>query len=95
MKINRLLPCSFETCLQSLQKTGRLLFAEEVCAAGCVGERLLTAAELRGLSLKAAQLVNLGDGIVTHGSRKELLKLCALDAASLAAAAEKLTEAGA
>ncbi len=95
VKINRLLPCSFEKCLQSLRKTGRLLFAEEVCAAGCVGERLLTAAELRGLSLKAAKLVNLGEGIVTHGNQKELLRLCALDADSLAAAAEKLTEAGA
>ena len=76
--------------MNSLRKTGRLLVAEDVCAAGCVGERLLAEAGLQGVKLSQAKLINLGDGLVTHGSVPELMKLCGLDAASLAASAQEL-----
>ena len=93
VKLGRVLPCSFEKSLASVAKTGRVLVAEEVCAEGSVGERLLAAAAERGLAPKA-ELMNLGDGVVTHGSVAELKKRCGLDAESLAAAALRLITGG-
>jgi len=90
IKLGCVLPNSFALCMNSLRKTGRLLVAEDVCAAGCVGERLLAEAGLQGVKLSQAKLINLGDGLVTHGSVPELMKLCGLDAASLAASAQEL-----
>lgn len=90
IKLGCVLPNSFALCMNSLRKTGRLLVAEDVCAAGCVGERLLAEAGLQGVKLSQAKLINLGDGLVTHGSVPELMKLCGLDAASLSAAAQEL-----
>ena len=90
VKLGCVTPNTFGLCMRSLNKTGRLLVAEDVCAAGCVGERLLAEAGLQGVKLRQAKLINLGDGLVTHGSVPELMKLCGLDAASLAAAAQEL-----
>ena len=90
IKLGCVLPNSFALCMNSLRKTGRLLVAEDVCAAGCVGERLLAEAGLQGVKLRQAKLINLGDGLVTHGSVPELMKLCGLDAASLAVSAQEL-----
>ena len=90
IKLGCVLPNSFALCMNSLRKTGRLLVAEDVCAAGCVGERLLAEAGLQGVKLRQAKLINLGDGLVTHGSVPELMKLCGLDAAGLAAAVQEL-----
>ena len=80
IKLSRITPNQFSLCMQSLVKTGRLLIAEDVCASGCVGERLLAQAELHGIQLKNARLLHLGNGIVTHGSVPELMKLCGIDA---------------
>ena len=80
IKLNRITPNSLRLCLDSLRRTGRLLFAEEVCAAGCVGQRLLAAAEAQGIALRSSALLNLGNGIVVHGKVSELQKLYHLDA---------------
>ena len=77
--------------MRSLRKTGRLLVAEDVCAAGCVGERLLAEAGLQGVKLRQAKLINLGDGLVTHGSVPELMKLCESGIAAAAIAAPGCT----
>ena len=45
---------------------------------------------MQGVKLRQAKLINLCDGLVTHGSVPELMKLCGMDAASLAAAAQEL-----
>lgn len=90
VKLGCVTPNTFGLCMRSLNKTGRLLVAEDVCAAGCVGERLLAEAGLQGVKLRQAKLINLCDGLVTHGSVPELMKLCGMDAASLAAAAQEL-----
>ena len=90
VKLGCVTPNSFDLSMKSLQKTGRLLIAEDVCAAGCVGDRVLAEAGLRGVKLRKAKLINLGDGLVTHGSVPELMKLCGLDADSLATAACEL-----
>ena len=94
VKLNRIASDLFPHALASLQKTRRMLMAEEVCAAGCVGELLLQQAAEQGITLKAAKLLNLGEGIVAHGTRTELLRDHGLDAASIADAAERLCAEG-
>ncbi len=84
VKINVLSPLDAEPVLESVRKTGALLVAEEACAAGCVGEKLLAAAEQAGVCLKQARLVNLGDGILEHGAPLDLLRKTGLDNGSLA-----------
>ncbi len=88
IKLGRVAPLDPGPVLESLERTGRLVVAEESCAAGCVGERLLAAAAGR-LSFKSA-LVNLGSGIVPHGRVEELYELLGLDGAGIAKKAEGL-----
>ena len=59
-----------------------------------VGQRLLSQAEQCGIPLKAAALLNLGEGIVTHGTVPELLREYHMDAASIASDAARLLEGG-
>ena len=63
---------------------------EDVCDSGCVGRQLLACAALESVELKAARLINLGSGLVSHGSVSELMRDCGLDADSLFDAAEAL-----
>ena len=90
VKINRIRPDEFSVPMASLRKTRRVLVAEEVCASGCVGRRILARASQSGLCLQSSRVVNLADGIVAHGARELLLRDSGLDAASLADSAEKL-----
>lgn len=93
IKLGMLCPNDFALCLASLAKTGRLLIAEEVCSAGCVGSRILTAAALKGVPLKGARLLNLGSGIVGHGKVSELRHEKNIDAAGIHDAAAALCSA--
>ena len=86
IKLGMIAPNSFEQCIGSVRKTGRLLVAEEVCSVGCVGSAMLAAISVAGVELKAAELLNLGDGIVRHGTVDELRRETGIDAASIAAA---------
>ncbi|MDY5082542.1 MAG: 1-deoxy-D-xylulose-5-phosphate synthase [Candidatus Limivicinus sp.] len=86
IKLGMIAPNSFEQCIGSVRKTGRLLVAEEVCSVGCVGSALLAAISVAGVELKAAELLNLGNGIVRHGTVDELRRETGIDAASIAAA---------
>lgn len=86
IKLGMIAPNSFEQCIGSVRKTGRLLVAEEVCSVGCVGSALLAAISVAGVELKVAELLNLGDGIVRHGTVDELRRETGIDAASIAAA---------
>ena len=79
----------FPLVLSSVEKTGLLLTAEEVCAAGCIGTVLAALAARRGIRFRSSML-NLGRGIVPHGGRAQLLMDNSLDAASIAARAEAL-----
>ena len=63
--------------------------AEEVCDAGCVADVMISAAVRSGVSLRACK-VNLGDGIVTHGTREQLMHLHGIDAAGIVKAAKEL-----
>lgn len=86
IKLGMIAPNSFEQCISSMRKTGRLLVAEEVCSVGCVGSALLAAISVAGVELKAAELLNLGNGIVRHGTVDELRRETGIDAAAIAAA---------
>ncbi len=88
IKLNLINPLDTETVLRSLRKTGRFLSAEDVCAFGSVGSRLLAASAEEGLALNNAKTLDLGNGIVQHGSVNELLKLAGLDAQSIAETAK-------
>lgn len=90
VKLNRIGAEDYSLALSSIEKTGRLLISEEVCASGCVGEQLLSQAAAHGIALRGAKLLNLGDGIVAHGCRDQLMRDHGIDAASMAAAAEAL-----
>ena len=79
------MPCA---CLP--QRTGRLLAVEEVCAAGCVGRRILADCAERDLHLGAARLLNLGDGIIPHGTVQELRHAYGIDADALVRSAVEL-----
>ena len=79
----------FPLVLASLEKTGLLLTAEEVCEAGCVGTVLSALAAEKGIALQSSML-NLGGGIIPHGGRAQLLMDYSLDAASIAARGEEL-----
>ena len=90
VKINRIASDPYALAMASLRKTGRLVAAEEVCAAGCLGEQLLAQAESEGICLCSSALLNLGEGIVPHGTRAELMRDHGIDAESIVRAAETL-----
>lgn len=64
VKLAQVAPLELAPVLASLHKTGRLLAVEDVCAANCIGEQVLSAAGQAGMALKAARLLNLGNGII-------------------------------
>ena len=90
VKINTINGEDWDLSLSSLAKTHRLLASEEVCAAGCLGSRLLTQACARGITLRGVHLLNLGKGLISHGDRARLMQDAGIDAASMVRAAEAL-----
>ncbi len=90
VKLNRLDAPDYAAVEASARKTGRLLTVEDTAEIGCVGTRLLAELERRGAALKAAQLRNLGSGVVPHGSVPALLQSLKLDAAGIAETGEEL-----
>lgn len=80
---------SFPVILKSLNKTHRLIISEEVCAAGSVGESIAEASAKAGIPIKAVFL-NLGEGIVPHGDRENLMRDFEIDAQSIVEQALKM-----
>ena len=90
VKLGIVFPNEYSCVLSSLQKTGRLLAAEEVCAAGCIGRRILAACAEQRLPLQSAKLLNLGDGIIPHGTVSELRHDYGIDALAITRTAAEL-----
>ena len=88
VKLGRVLPLDAEPVLAAARETGRLVVAEEVCASGCIGGRILASAE--GEAGFKCRLLNLGEGIVGQGGTDKLRSLAGIDAAGIAAAAKEL-----
>lgn len=88
VKLGRVCPLDSGAVFTSLEKTGRLVVAEEVCRAGSAGTRLM--AEAVGRPPFAARILDLGEGVVQQGSTGELRAAAGIDAAAIAAAAMEL-----
>ena len=84
IKLGRICPLPCDEVFAQLE-TDALVVAEEVCAAGCVGEQLFAQAAQRGMALRA-RLLNLGDGIVGQGTTQELRHERGIDAEAIVSA---------
>ena len=89
IKLGRIKPNGFELVSRSVKKTGRLIVCEDVCAFGSVGSSILASLAGKNGAFRSC-LLNLGDGIVTHGSVDELRALCGIDARAIAQQALRL-----
>jgi 1-deoxy-D-xylulose-5-phosphate synthase len=87
IRLTRIDTLDLDTVFASVKKTKRLLAAEETADAGCVGRRVLAACAEQGITLSAARCLNLGRGIVPHGTVEQLRALYALDGNGVAYAA--------
>jgi len=92
IKIGCVKPNGFEITLSSISRTGKFIFAEDVCDSGCVGRQILSLCAEKGIEIKSCGLINLGEGLVPHGSVGELMRDCGLDADGIALCARKLCE---
>ena len=89
IKLGRLRPNRFEMVRASAEKTRRLVVVEDVCDFGSVGKQILAALAC-GEERISARLLNLGDGVVTHGSVDELRRTCGIDAEAIVRGAVEL-----
>ncbi len=87
IKLNMIQPLRWEIIEQSVEKTGRLVVVEEVCAVGSVGQEIAARLAGRGFRMR---LLNLGNRFVTHGSQEMLYHACGLDGASIARAVKEI-----
>lgn len=85
IKLGIISPNSYRLSLQSIEKTRKLIAVEEVCNSGCVGTSILSLAASGGINLDSAKLINLGNGIVSHGTVKELRHDAGIDAQAIIA----------
>lgn len=92
IKLSMIKPPDFDLVMRSLRKTGKLLISEDVCGAGCVGSRILEEAAINEIHVRAAKLLNLGEGIVPHGTVAELLHDFGLDADGIVSAAMEMMD---
>lgn len=92
IKLSMIKPPDFDLVMRSLRKTGKLLISEDVCEAGCVGSRILEEAAINEIHVRAAKLLNLGEGIVPHGTVAELLHDFDLDADGIVSAAMEMMD---
>lgn len=90
VKLGTICPLDAGPILESLRKTGHLLVLEETCDSGSVGQTLLAQAQMQGVCLKNAKLLNLGDGIVPHGDVQTLRHVLGLDAEAVVKAAHEM-----
>ena len=86
VKIGMVAPNSYKLCLQSIEKTEKLIVPEEVCSYGCVGSQILSMIANTGVKLENSKLMNLGNGLVPHGTVKELRHDTGIDAEAIIAA---------
>lgn len=89
IKISCVKPNDFSFVLKSLEKTGKLVIAEDVAEEDCIGQRILSACEKNGLLVKSA-LLNCGDGIVQHGSVGQLRQALGIDGSGIVSAVERM-----
>ena len=92
VKLNSISPLDVDAVAACVQKTGRVVVAEECMDAGCVGRRIAGELAMRGLTGVRLALVNLGERFVQHGTVEELRQLCGIDGASICRRALEVME---
>lgn len=85
IKLNQLAPLDPQMVLASVQKTKKLLVAEEVISAGSVGSALAAAVAQSGLALTQLRLLNAGDQFVPHGTISQLRELLGINSEHIVA----------
>lgn len=85
IKLGIIAPNSFKETMLSIEKTGKVIVVEEVCSTACIGSAILSLATLGGIKIDSAKLMNLGSGIVSHGTVKELRHDTGIDAQAIVA----------
>ena len=90
IKLSRLDDIPIPLVMNSLRKTGKLIIPEESCSAGCVGEHIMAECQRENIHLDSACLLNLGNGIVTHGTVEELRALYGIDCNGIVEAAKTM-----
>ncbi|MEG0597619.1 MAG: transketolase C-terminal domain-containing protein, partial [Oscillospiraceae bacterium] len=89
LKLNRVAPIDLVPILASVQKTGRLLVAEESIEMNSAGQRIAAGLAQAGAEPKSVVLRSVGANFVTHGTVAQLRTLCGLDVKSLFSAAKE------
>ncbi|MEG2989482.1 MAG: transketolase C-terminal domain-containing protein, partial [Oscillospiraceae bacterium] len=89
LKLNRVAPIDLTPILASVQKTGRLLVAEESIEMNSAGQRVAAGLAQAGCVPKTVILRSVGTDFVTHGTVAQLRTLCGLDVKSLFSAAKE------
>lgn len=89
IRLTTLAPLDPSAVIASVKKSGRLIVAEDTAQAGCIGQTLLSELEKAGIAARA-RLINLGDGVVQHGSIAQLWRVLRLDADGIAAAVKEV-----
>lgn len=83
IKLNTIKPLDLVPIQESVERTGRVLVAEDQLASGAIGQQVLSALTGQGVSLKAAALMNLGDAFIPQGSPEELMVRAGIDSDSI------------
>lgn len=94
VKLNQIIPLPTEEVLRSLQKTRRLLVAQECVSMGSPGEGLLAAAAQQGFALRGAALCSCGEDFIPHGTVAQLRAFCGLDEDALYQKAKEVLSCG-
>ena len=89
-KLQQISPLPEESILASLSGTGVMLSVEECCRSNSIGTQCLALASERGLSLRRSARLDLGSGIVPHGSVEELRRRYRLDSEGIITTVKEL-----
>ncbi len=83
IKLSRLDKADYPFVYASAKKTGKIIIAEESARRGSMGTRLLAGLLRNGVSVEHGCGVDLGSGIVEHGTVAELRKKYGIDAEAI------------
>lgn len=89
VKLNSLTDYDFSVLLHSVQKTGRLIVAEDCIQAGGMGEKIAARLGAAQACPGFCRLINLKAEFVREGKVSELYQRCGIDGNAIAAAAQE------
>ena len=90
IKLDSVSPLDLSAVVSSVRRTGCLLVVEETAQMGCVAHEIFASLTMENIIFKG-RMLNLGDGIVTHGSLSKLRALSNIDADGIYTTAKELS----